>query len=73
MKYSAGVLNGHTGTNSHTWTATLWSSICTCAPGPISFITGVPVEELPIKKKPDAIATTSAETVPLSSNGGTVA
>jgi len=41
------IANNHTTTNSHTWTAKLWAGLCKCAPGPISSVTGVPVEELP--------------------------
>lgn len=56
VKYAAGVANTHAGVNSHTWTAKVWSSICGCAPGTISYVTGVPVEELPIKKAPQLAA-----------------
>jgi len=56
------IANDHSNTNSHTWTAKLWVSICSCAPGPISHFTGVPVEELPKKApaiKEDEAASTS--------------
>jgi len=65
LSRSTRIVNNHTTTNSHTWTAKLWASICTCAPGPISFLTGVPVEELPTNSPP---APASSESVPLSSN-----
>lgn len=60
VKHVAGVANTHAEANSHTWTAKTWSSICTFAPGHVSYFTGVPVEELPLKKEPQVAAAATA-------------
>jgi len=65
VERSTRIANNHATANSQTWTAKLWVSICSCAPGPVSFFTGVPVEELPKKDPPPP---GSSESVPVSSN-----
>eukprot|EP00271_Cylindrocystis_brebissonii_P012956 TRINITY_DN32477_c0_g1_i1.p1 TRINITY_DN32477_c0_g1~~TRINITY_DN32477_c0_g1_i1.p1 ORF type:complete len:261 (-),score=30.67 TRINITY_DN32477_c0_g1_i1:1449-2231(-) len=65
-KRAALVAKDHSETNSHTWTAKLFASFVRCAPAPMAFIMGVPVEELIRSTEEESTSSVTGETVPLS-------
>lgn len=66
LRRMTNIATEHSTVNSHTWTAKFWSGLVRCAPGPISYITGIPTEEL-LKVEGNDVATSSlTEGVPVS-------
>lgn len=46
LRRMTNIATQHSTVNSHTWTAQFWMFLVKCAPGPISFVTGIPADEL---------------------------